>query len=370
MPFKLFIFLAFAVLLFSCENKSKLNSRGEIKVELSDSMYNRIKGTYFYLASFDSKISIDSVLVNKKIITFKSVDKINNTPEHLKIIHSDIRNGKKYLLPLGFNYNKNDSSVVYSFFYADASPTYIKAKDFYNKTESYFEGSEQNTPIFKSIILQHPGNDSIDIIKTRNYNIQLVSKYPNSIVLLEQLDAYKEHFPTNELKLLLTKFSKEVQTFEVFRKINEYLLNPSGFNKNYPSFILFENPEGGLDSVKAKTNRSHLIVFWASWCGPCRKEIPGLKKIYEKYSAHGLSITSISVDSDREDWKKALVFEKMPWQQLLAIENSKLLLDRNYSIPFIPRSYLFDAEKKLLTIFDGYDTTMLEKLDEAINRKK
>ena len=55
-----------------------------------------------------------------------------------------------------------------------------------------------------------------------------------------------------------------------------------------------------------------LIDFWASWCNPCRKEIPNLKKLYAQYSEKGFEIVSISIDQKKADWEKALKEEGLP----------------------------------------------------------
>ena len=60
-----------------------------------------------------------------------------------------------------------------------------------------------------------------------------------------------------------------------------------------------------------------LIDFWASWCGPCRREIPNLKKIYEAYVDKGLEIISISIDKEDKAWQKALDEEQLPWPNLI-----------------------------------------------------
>ena len=55
-----------------------------------------------------------------------------------------------------------------------------------------------------------------------------------------------------------------------------------------------------------------LIDFWASWCAPCRAEIPALKELYRRYHADNFTILSISVDDNRALWVKALQQERMP----------------------------------------------------------
>ena len=60
-----------------------------------------------------------------------------------------------------------------------------------------------------------------------------------------------------------------------------------------------------------------LVEIWASWCSPCRGEIPFIRRAYKKYHDQGLEVVSISINTDREDWEKALEQEKMPWHHVL-----------------------------------------------------
>lgn len=59
-----------------------------------------------------------------------------------------------------------------------------------------------------------------------------------------------------------------------------------------------------------------LIDFWASWCGPCIREVPHLKKVYEKFKDHGLEIISVSIDDKENAWRKALDKHQLPYVKL------------------------------------------------------
>lgn len=80
-----------------------------------------------------------------------------------------------------------------------------------------------------------------------------------------------------------------------------------------------------------------LIDFWASWCGPCRHEMPNVKAAYEKYASKGFEVISISTDRKLKPWKAAIEELGMDWIQLLDVDASDI-----YGIYAIPRTFLVD----------------------------
>lgn len=90
-----------------------------------------------------------------------------------------------------------------------------------------------------------------------------------------------------------------------------------------------------------------LLDFWASWCMPCREEIPHLKALYERYHSGGLEIVSISVDAHPENWKRAMLQERMPWKQVLdSYSGTGDLSDvaGGYGVEAIPFTVLLDKD--------------------------
>jgi len=89
-----------------------------------------------------------------------------------------------------------------------------------------------------------------------------------------------------------------------------------------------------------------IIDFWASWCGPCRQEIPHLKEVYKKYKDKGLEILAVSVDAKEADWKKAMAEERMAWPQINAKESKPVMA--SYLFSGIPYLVLVDKEGNIV----------------------
>ena len=102
--------------------------------------------------------------------------------------------------------------------------------------------------------------------------------------------------------------------------------------------------KGDKISIPKYQGKYVLIDFWASWCGPCRKEIPNLKKVYEAFHKKGLEIVSISTDNKEDAWLKAVNDEKMPWAQA----RDTKLVSKQYNVTAIPHILLISPEGKIL----------------------
>lgn len=124
-------------------------------------------------------------------------------------------------------------------------------------------------------------------------------------------------------------------------------LFPADFTgKPVPQFKLKGNDGKEVTLAELCKGKKYIIFdFWASWCHPCRAEIPNFKKLYATYADKGLQIISISIDKDEAAWKKALAEEKMAWPSYLDRTDVATL----YNIRAIPAIYLIDAQGKLIS---------------------
>lgn len=126
-----------------------------------------------------------------------------------------------------------------------------------------------------------------------------------------------------------------------YGKILGEQINPKGFKgETLPQFDLQQvdgNKVAMSSAVKGK--KYYLVDFWASWCNPCRKEIPNLKHQYELYKDKGFQIVSVSIDKNEAAWKKALNEEKLPWPNGL----DRAGIANAYKVQFIPAIFLVDG---------------------------
>lgn len=111
-----------------------------------------------------------------------------------------------------------------------------------------------------------------------------------------------------------------------------------------------------------------LVDFWASWCGPCRQEMPEVKKLYEKYHAQGFDIVGVSFDNKEKAWKDAVQNLKLPWHHMSDLKGWQCKAAGIYGINSIPATLLLDPNGKIIA--SGLRAHELaEKLAEIFDKK-
>jgi|APLak6261673822_1056097.scaffolds.fasta_scaffold00008_36 thiol-disulfide isomerase/thioredoxin len=116
-----------------------------------------------------------------------------------------------------------------------------------------------------------------------------------------------------------------------------------------PSFD-YENHKGGKTKLEDLRGKYVYIDVWATWCGPCRAEIPHLKKVEEKYHGKNIEFVSISVDTDKDydKWKKFVTEKQLGGIQLFADKNWNSDFIKAFGVDSIPRFILIGPDGKVI----------------------
>ncbi|MCO6495298.1 MAG: redoxin domain-containing protein [Bacteroidetes bacterium] len=129
-----------------------------------------------------------------------------------------------------------------------------------------------------------------------------------------------------------------------------YDIEKSTMVGEYAPNIALPNPDGDTVELYSLRGKVVLIDFWASWCGPCRRENPNNKRIYEKFSPKGFEIYAVSLDRTMNDWVKTIAADGLPWIHVSDLAYWNSAPAKMYKVRSIPATYLLDKEGRILAI--------------------
>ncbi|UKJ08558.1 TlpA family protein disulfide reductase [Solitalea lacus] len=169
-------------------------------------------------------------------------------------------------------------------------------------------------------------------------------------IYLEMSDKYSKYFTTEDQKARAQKIAAGLATFKPGEK---------AINFTYPDAA---GKQVSLTDFKGKIV---LVDVWATWCGPCKKEIPSLKELEKEFHDKDVVFLSVSVDEDKdkEKWKKFIADEQLAGVQLFASGWSQIA--QAYGIKGIPRFMLFDRNGNVINVDAPRPSD--PKLKEALN---
>ena len=137
----------------------------------------------------------------------------------------------------------------------------------------------------------------------------------------------------------------EKQRYDSIQKVVE-----AKYKRGAPSAdFRFKDVSGKVFSLKDFKGKYVYIDVWATWCGPCCKEIPFLQQLEEKMQGQKIAFVSISWDRNRNDWEKALDEKKLGGVQLHFGGDETFF--KEYGIEFIPRFILLDKKGKVVNAY-------------------
>ncbi|WP_256007134.1 TlpA disulfide reductase family protein [Pedobacter deserti] len=208
-------------------------------------------------------------------------------------------------------------------------------------------------------------------LRKREIVHQFVSENPASYVSLYYLDKsaqgrianYETTFP------FYNKLSPELKATPLGKQLGERLMAAKGAltGEPYKDFVS-TTPEGKQLSLKeiVSKNKYTLVDFWASWCGPCRKENPHVVKTFNAFREKGFTVLSVSLDDNADKWKEAIEKDGMPWYHVSSLKGWKEPAAALYNVRAIPQNVLVDSEGKIVAT-NLRAETLFNKVQQLLN---
>lgn len=202
----------------------------------------------------------------------------------------------------------------------------------------------------------------------KNYAKRFMLQHIGTPVADYLLAQTQSDFTKEEQEQLLKLFGQQKQQFYVYKGIMEQraIDQRTGIGAQFTDFSM-PDPKGKMISVSdyVKKNKYTLIDFWASWCGPCRAEMPTVVKAYDLYHAKGFEVVGVSLDNNKEAWIKAIDQLKMPWPHMSDIKGWGCAGAALYNVKGIPANVLIDQQGKIVAKnLRGQD--LLDKMAELL----
>lgn len=353
-----FCWVAGLFLLIGALPACQRNREAIVRVDLgTDDSY--LEGETMYLGNRETKAFVDSAVVRNGKFEFRLQSERRFVPFEASILHATGDPAWLYQV-IGFR-NPFFKRTFESDFYPEAGITSLSLDTMRiggggRKITSlkFAQINRQTAVAFRHYAFKENPENAPDI---RDYNRALIQKHPYSIELLRLFNFNKSALDEEEAKHMLSLFEPELQADPVYEVVTSFLSYKNTTGSDFPANVKVRAADEKLsDKILLDASKHNLVVFWASWCGPCRMEIPQIKKLHEGYGDK-LNIVSVSVDKDEAAWRKALAKEAMPWGQfLLPGGESFAMLDKKYSLSSIPVWVLVDKKGKLIEKHVGYAT--------------
>lgn len=361
---RIFILFLFVFNLVSCNQKKEF-----IKCSIKGKIQNKEIEKLYLINTRD----LDATILDSSIIIDGSFNlNIDNASfGNTYCIKFKIRNGRQNLL----SFQCIDSNYLVSYFFIDTTSIII------NEIPQNYDNNHATTTLYCSLkggienkalqtlnpievvgIQIDPRVRKVQIDSIRSY----IAKNPGSLYLLNFIYTQKGILDKTELKSIYKLFDSSLLNSNIGKKLAKHIAKIDS-DRNYKNVELLK-PDNSSVKLYDSLKDLNLIIFWASWCGPCRAEIPDLKKLYNLYSKKGLRIISISIDDSRESWLRQIEKENMNWLQLSGNNTQIEKIKSEFDIVSIPVSIFVDKNCKPIKRLEGKRINSFEEYQSIIEQ--
>jgi len=295
----------------------------------------------------------------------------------------------RYILPF-----KNGNYVSVLAILLENADYTIHSYDAYNRKEPDVQGGE-NHQLYKAYkYIQKKWSEEMvpfgsitrDPTKALEEKLQAQQKVDSLMVLQreEEFQFMMDHLPalftdmilsynyssftSDQKEKALAAFKEKYPEGANYKRIlsQQTVTDATEIGKMYTDFTM-PDPDGKSVSISEviKKNKLTLVDFWASWCVPCRQEMPNVVEAYNRYHAKGFEIVGVSLDSNREAWLKGIKSFQMPWPQMSDLKGWKSEGAQLYNVKGIPANVLINNKGEIVAR-DLRGLTLINRVGELL----
>lgn len=213
-------------------------------------------------------------------------------------------------------------------------------------------------------------NEALDSLHgvTVNYQKQFIIDHVPSAISDMLYGFCQADFTESDREEILKLFGEKQPEFPVYKAVMERRQAEAATNtgQKYRDLAM-DAPDGKTIKISDYVGKSRyvLVDFWASWCGPCRAEMPTVVEAYTAYHGKGLEVLGVSLDENKSDWTAAIKELNMPWPQMSDLKGWESQACATYQVQSIPSNVLID-EQGIIVAKNLRGQDLLDKMAELM----